>query len=220
TELVKVVNHHRLILPQLGAPGVSAHKVKQGCSFEVEYGPVRAEDLPEYLNTHQATAEMRKTRFNLIDRLTLVPVEVVSSFLPMVLIASVLFLFGGWFNLLWVLTTWLAASVLFLVLLPWIPTREFSTKGLILGIVVAFPFVLYQFSLLDQSILQNFMRVVPIGLITTALISYFTLNLTGTTPITSWTSVQKEIFKYIPVMAFMAGSGIILTVMRAFGMGK
>ena len=220
TELAKVVNHHRLILPQLGATGVSAHKVKQECGFEVEYGPVRVEDLPEYLNTHRATAEMRKTRFNLIDRLTLVPVEVVNSFLPMVLIASVLYLLGGWFNLLWVLTAWLAASVLFLVLLPWIPSREFSTKGLILGIVVAFPFVFYQFSLMDQSILQNFMRVVPIGLITTALISYFTLNLTGTTPITSWTSVRKEIFRYIPLMAIMAGSGIILTVMRAFGMGK
>jgi hypothetical protein len=220
TGLANVVNHHHLILPQLGATGVSAHTVKQECGFEVEYGPVRAEDLPEYLNTHQATAEMRKTRFNLIDRLTLVPLEVVNSFIPMVLIASILYLPGGGFNLLWVFTAWLVASVLFLVLLPWIPTREFSTKGLILGIIVALPFVIYQISLPDQSIIQSFMRVIPTGLILTSLISYFTLNLTGTTPITSWTSVRQEIFRYIPVFAIMAGSGIILTVMRAFGLGK
>ena len=209
TELAKVVQHHKLILPQLGATGVSAHQVKQECGFEVEYGPVRAEDLPEYLKTHHATADMRKARFNLTDRLTLVPVEVVNSFFPMVLIASVLCLLGGWFNLLWVLTAWLAASVFSLVFLPWIPTHEFSTKGLILGILVAVPFVIY-----------HLMRVVPIGLITTAMISYFTLNLTGTTPLTSWTSVRREIFRYTPVLAIMAGSGIILTVLRAFGLGK
>jgi len=53
TGLKRKVNQHRLILPQLGATGVSAHKVKQACGFEVEYGPVRAEDLPEYFkNTH------------------------------------------------------------------------------------------------------------------------------------------------------------------------
>jgi CO dehydrogenase/acetyl-CoA synthase gamma subunit (corrinoid Fe-S protein) len=55
TDLVKVVSHRKLILPQLGAPGVSAHEVRRLCGFTVEYGPVRAADLPEYLKTHQAT---------------------------------------------------------------------------------------------------------------------------------------------------------------------
>jgi hypothetical protein len=220
TELDKVVNHHHLILPQLGATGVGAHKVKQDCGFEVEYGPVRAEDLSEYLKTHQATPNMRKVRFNLIDRLTLVPLEVVNSFLPMVLIASVLYLLGGWFNLFWALAAWVAASVLFLVLLPWIPTREFSTKGLIMGILVALPFAVYQFLQTSNSVLFNLMRVIPMGLILTAVISYFTLNMTGTTPITNWTSVRREISRYIPILAIMAGSGILLTVLRLFGLGK
>lgn len=220
TELDKVVNHRHLILPQLGATGVSAHKVKQDCGFEVEYGPARAEDLPEYLKTHQATLDMRKVRFNLIDRLTLVPVEVVNSFLPMIIIAIVLYLPGGWFNILWVFATWLAANVLFLVLLPWIPTREFSTKGLILGILVAIPFAVYQFSQTGNSVLYNLMRVIPMGLILTAVVSYLTLNMTGSTPITSWTSVRREISRYIPIMAIMAGSGILLTILRLFGLGK
>ena len=162
---------------------------------------------------------MRTVRFNLIDRLVLTPVEVVHTFMPFVLIASVLYLLGGWFNVWWALSAWLAASVLFLVCLPWIPTRAFSTKGLILGALVALPFTAYQILSGGQSTAHILMRVIPIGLITTALISYFALNLTGTTPITSWTSVQREIKKYIPVLAMMAGVGITLEILFVFGLG-
>ena len=220
TGIEKVINHHRLILPQLGATGVSAHQVRQRSGFEVEYGPVRAQDLPQYLKDHRATPEMRKVRFNLIDRLTLVPVELVNSFIPLVIIAGLLFFLGGWFNVLWIVSAWLASTVVFFILLPWIPSREFSTKGLILGALVALPFVVYQFTQTDESTLQGLMRVAPMGLIITALVSFFTLNQTGTTPITSWTGVKREISKYIPILAVMAGVGVLLIVLRIFGIGK
>ena len=90
------MTHRKLILPQLGAPGVAAHEVKKRTGFWVEYGPVRAADLPEYLKTHKATAEMRKVRFTLRDRLVLIPVDVVQSFLPMLAAAIVLYFLGGW----------------------------------------------------------------------------------------------------------------------------
>jgi hypothetical protein len=218
--LEKVVDHHHLILPQLGATGVSAHLVKQRCGFKVEYRPVRAEDLPQYLKDHLATPEMRKVRFNLLDRLTLVPVELVNSFIPLVIIAGLLFFLGGWFNVLWIVSAWLASTIGFFILLPWIPTREFSTKGLFLGALVAIPFVFYQFSQTNESTIHNLMRVAPIGLIITAIVSYFTLNQTGTTPITSWTSVKREISRYIPVMASMIGAGIFMIVLGLFGVGR
>jgi hypothetical protein len=218
--LKKYVSHRKLILPQLGATGVSAHQVKAESGFEVEYGPVRAEDLPEYLITHQATPEMRKVRFNLADRLVLAPVEMVTSLLPMLGIAAVLYLLGGWFNLLWWLAAWLAATLLFLILLPWLPTREFSTKGFILGGLVAVPFVARQFLQPGNTFLYNLMRVLPMGLVLTAAVAFYVLNLTGSTPITSWTSVRKEIFRYVPAMAVMTGSGIILLVLHLFGLGK
>ncbi len=220
TGIEKIVDHRRLILPQLGATGVSAYQVKQRCGFEVEYGPVRAEDLPQYLENHHATPEMRKVRFNLSDRLTLVPVELVNSFLPMVVIAGLLYLAGGWFNVVWVLSAWLATTMIFFALLPWIPAREFSVKGLILGALVALPFIIYQFTQSGLSFIQNLMRTAPMALILTAMVSFFTLNQTGTTPITCWTSVKREISRYIPVQAFMVGSGIILIVLRLFGLGK
>ena len=66
----------------LGAPGVAAHQVKKRSGFKVEYGPVRAADLPEYLKNHQATPEMRRVAFTLRDRLVLIPVELVYVLMP------------------------------------------------------------------------------------------------------------------------------------------
>jgi hypothetical protein len=53
--LANIVRHRTLILPQLSAPGISAHEVKRWSGFVVEYGPVRASDLPEYIKTRKAT---------------------------------------------------------------------------------------------------------------------------------------------------------------------
>ena len=42
--------------------------------------------------------------------------------------------------------------------------------------------------------------------------AYLALNFTGSTPFTSRTGVKKEIFRYVPVMAAMAGSGAVLAI--------
>ena len=220
TGLDGAVDHRCLILPQLGATGVSAHDVKKQSGFEVEYGPVRADDITGYLKEHHATPAMRQVRFNMGDRLVLAPVEMVNTFLTMLIIAGVMYLLGGWFNVLWTLAAWLAATLVFFMLLPWLPSRDFSAKGLILGAVVAIPFVIFQFLQVQNTAWHNLMRVLPVGLILTAMISYVTLNMTGSTPITSWTSVRREIFKYIPILAIMGGAGIVLTILRFFGFGN
>ncbi len=220
TGLENVVKYRKLILPQLGAPGVSAHQVKEVCGFEVEFGPVRAEDLPEYLKNHLATPEMRQVRFNLSDRMVLIPVELVGTFLPMLAVSAVLYFLGGWFNVLWLIAAWLAAFALFFILLPWIPTREFSTKGFILGFFISIPFILFQFAQSGQSLIQQSMRVLPMLLAMSSLTAFITLNMTGSTPITCWTSVRREIFRYVPIMAVMLASGIILFILKLFGLGK
>ena len=220
TGLEQVVSHQKIILPQLGATGVSAHQVKELCGFEVEFGPVRAEDLPEYLKTHQATPEMRQVRFNLADRLVLIPVELVSTFLPMLAASAVLYFLGGWFNVFWLIAAWLTAFALFFILLPWIPTREFSTKGFILGFLISIPFILFQFAQSGLSLSQQLMRVLPMLLAMPSLTAFITLNMTGSTPITCWTSVRREIFRYVPIMAVMLTGGIILFILKHFGLGK
>ena len=62
--LKKIVSHRRLILPQLGATGVSAHQAREGSGFHVFYGPVRAEDIPAFMQAGmKATPEMRQITF-------------------------------------------------------------------------------------------------------------------------------------------------------------
>jgi len=50
--LKDIVNHNTLILPQLGAPGVSALMVKKESGFKVVYGPVMAKDIELFLNNN------------------------------------------------------------------------------------------------------------------------------------------------------------------------
>ncbi|MCL5257123.1 MAG: mercury methylation corrinoid protein HgcA, partial [Chloroflexi bacterium] len=93
TGLADIVSHRLLILPQLSAPGVAGHRVEKRSGFAVEFGPIRASDLPEYLKTNSATPEMRRVRFGLRDRLILVPVEFVHA-VPRMLVAAVLLFFA------------------------------------------------------------------------------------------------------------------------------
>ena len=213
TALHDVVSHRVLILPQLGAPGVAAHEVKKRSGFKVEYGPVRAADLPEYLKTHMATPEMRRVRFALRDRLILISVDLVHVLLPMLIAAVVLFFFSGFLASAGAVVAILAGVVLFPILLPWLPTRDFSSKGFILGGLVALPFALAIF-LGNRG--ATWWRQVG-GALTYLLAlppatAYLALNFTGSTTFTSRSGVRREIFTYVPIMAWMFGIGIVLTI--------
>ncbi len=214
TGLVGVVKNRTLILPQLSAPGISAHEVKRRSGFAVEYGPVRASDLPEYLKTQKTTSEMRKVQFLLKDRLVLTPVEFVHVALPTIIASIILYFLAGPLAALATIITVLSGTVFFPALLPFIPTHDFSTKGLILGEIVAIPFAVVSFTTNSALPLwENTLISLAVLLIMPALVAYLALNFTGCTTFTSRTGVKKEIFRYVPVMAFMAGSGLILSIL-------
>jgi acetyl-CoA decarbonylase/synthase complex subunit gamma len=78
--LTRIVSHRELILPQLAGPGVAAHEVKRLSGFKVIYGPIRAIDLPAFLDAgHKATPEMRLKTFTTWERIVLIPVELVEA---------------------------------------------------------------------------------------------------------------------------------------------
>ena len=52
--------HRRVIVPQLGAPGIKAHEVRKETGFRVSYGPVEA-DISTYITGYKATPEMRRS---------------------------------------------------------------------------------------------------------------------------------------------------------------
>lgn len=213
TGLASVIRHRTLILPQLSAPGIAAHEVRQRSGFRIEYGPVQADDLPHYLETRTADPDMRRVRFPLKDRLVLTPIEFVHAAPATFIAALVLWFLAGPPAAFAALTAVLTGTVLFPALLPIIPTHDFSTKGLILGGLVSLPFAL---SLSSGSGLPPWARTLAalsVMLLIAVVTGYLALNFTGCTPFTSRTGVKKEIFRYVPAMIFMAGTGIVIAVL-------
>ncbi len=153
TRLAEVVNHRSLILPQLGAPGVAAHRVREECGFSVVYGPVRAQDIPCFLREGmKTTPEMRRVAFPVSERLALAPVELAGFLKPTTYVFLALFFLAGVGP--WIFSpsaslhrglgasgVWLAGilsgAVITPVLLPWIPGRSFSGKGGLVGVCFA-----------------------------------------------------------------------------------
>jgi len=222
TRLAEVVTGRRLIIPQLGAPGVSAHEVTRQTRFGVVYGPVRAADIGEFLRAGmKATAEMRRVRFGLVDRAVLIPVELVTGFKLILGVAAVMVLLGGFVR--WgysvdrasasaptvaalVLAAFLFPVILVPLLLPWLPGRAFAAKGAWLGVATA----LGLYAAARAGMVHSGGRLELYGWMTggTALASFVAMNFTGASTYTSLSGVYAEMKRAIPVQ-------VALTVVAA-----
>ena len=212
-DLKRIIRHRNLILPQLGAPGVAAHEVKKQSGFKVEYGPVRASDLPAYLQTHAANPGMRRVQFNLADRIVLIPIELVATMLPMLAAAVVAFLLGGWIAAFATALAFLAGVVLFPILFPFLPAKDFSVKGWILGLAAMLPVGWLAWAqAADSSWWVRAGSGLALLLILPPVTAFLSLNFTGSTPYPSRTGVKREIFAYILPMAVSLTAGVLLAI--------
>lgn len=208
--LDKVVAHKRVIVPQLGATGVSARDVKKQSGFRVIYGPIRAADIPTFLNNNKkADKEMRQVTFTLYERFILTPVEIQIVIKPALITALVLFIISGFgpgifsFSAAWErgLISFAALAVGIFsgavatpVLLPFIPSREFALKGIIIGSIFALLLILGTASAMNSP--AGFFALF---LFSVTISSFLAMNFTGTTPFTSPSGVEKEMKRFIPV---------------------
>jgi len=208
-QLKDKVTHRQLIVPQLGAPGVAAHKVLQHSDFRVIYGPARAKDIPRFLDAgFKASPDMRRVQFHLADRLAVVPVEMIGCNHNAIMLALTFALIaarrhGGWS---WphlyqeglpagvlVLAGYLTVGILTPALLPWLPGRAFSLKGACAGLLV-------------WLVLWASGRYAQIGDLTAWLLLFVTmgsfmgLNYTGASTYTSLSGVKKETRLAVPLM--------------------
>lgn len=225
--LQNVVSHRKVILPQLGAPGVSAAAVKEQTGFTVRFGPVRAGDIKPWIDNGQRKTEaMRAVSFSFADRLILTPVEIVAffmKFLPVMALFVILsgitssgFSFeamvgDGLYTSLFLLASYLSGAFLTPILLPWIPSRYFSAKGIIMAITV----------LLAMAVLSGTGKGILYlsGIISTgaAVSSFLAMNFTGASTYTSLSGVRKEMKIFVPVQAVLAIAGLaLMTVSRIF----
>jgi hypothetical protein len=110
-------------------------------------------------------------------------------------------------------TAVIAGMVLFPILLPWLPTRDFSSKGFILGGLVALPLALAALASKPEAVLWvRIVEALAYLLSLPPVTAFLALNFTGATTFTSKSGVLREMFTYIPVMAWTFGAGIVLTI--------
>ena len=94
--LEKIVKHKQVIVPQLGATGVSAWDVKKQSRFRVIYGPIRASDIRAFINNDKkAEKQMRQVTFTMYERFILTPVEIQTILKPALITTFVLLLLAG-----------------------------------------------------------------------------------------------------------------------------
>jgi hypothetical protein len=218
--LAKVVNHRRLLLPILGAPGVAAHEVARRTGFSVVYATIRAEDLPTYLaNGMLTTPPMRELTFTFRERLVLVPVELVQAFRSAALIALCLFVLGAFAG---GFAAGIAASIAYLgaaltgivlgpLFLPWLPGRSFSIKGAVAGLVWSAAWYW-----LGGGNAWSASTTLAAFLALPAVSAFYTLNFTGCTTFTSRSGVKKEMRVAIPAMGGAVAVSILLVLAGRF----
>lgn len=207
TRLDQLVSHRRLILPQLGATGVTAKTVRKETGFRVVWGPVQASAIRRFLeNGRKADAKMRTVTFTLLERLVLIPVEFYSLKIKWVLwtalAAFVLSGIGphifsitaawqrGWLFMSALLVGAVAGNGLVPALLPWLPGRAFAVKGALAGLVLGALWLLF--------ISVTAVEAVALLLLVISFSSFAGMNFTGSTPFTSPTGVEKEMRQFMP----------------------
>lgn len=224
--LEKIVSHRELILPQFGATGVAARELRKLCGFKGIFGPLRAEDIPRFLdNGKKADEPMRTVTFSLGERLVLVPVEIALIWKPFALILLTLFVLSGigpdvfsvqaslargvnaaWATVLAILAGALATPAL----LPWIPGRQFWFKGVLAGAIVGLAYV---YGGMDSAgIIEKF----GLWFWIVAAASYMAMNFTGATPYTSLSGVEKEMRRGLPVQCVGAAAALVLWIAAPF----
>ncbi|MEE8522287.1 MAG: hypothetical protein V3T72_00005, partial [Thermoanaerobaculia bacterium] len=65
----ELVDHRRLILPQLCANGLNLFEVRRRTGWSAVFGPVDAADVSEYLRTRRRTERMMRVTYTPIERL-------------------------------------------------------------------------------------------------------------------------------------------------------
>ncbi len=226
SELKLYVSHNRIIVPQLGAPGVSGHKVKKATGFSVKFGPVRAEDIKDYIDAGLKKSENHafctiqffgSAGINTCRNCEFIAIFVLCNY-------SVFSYFGHSIKGIFIFcivagrhtgqllpSTFLFSwTVIAPVLLPWLPFRYFGGKGFVVGFVLFGIIAFLNFS--EYSII----KIVGWLLLSGAISSFLTMNFTGASTYTSFSGVKKEMRLFVPVQIVFTLIGLSLVILSKF----
>jgi hypothetical protein len=226
TELEKIVQHKRIIVPQLGATGVAAHEIKEKTGFRVVYGPVKASDIKDFLNARlKKSLEMRTVTFGFYGRLKLIPVDLFYGKYYLLISLAVFFIltasfktaanstesvYYGLSSILNIIIAYLSGLFVTPMLLPFIPSRSFALKGFFTGLALSLGlFFLHQLG-------NNYFEIISWFFIITSTSSFLAMNFTGSSTFTSLSGVKKEMKIAIPFQIGFAAIGLILFIISLF----
>jgi len=214
-KLAAIVTHRVLILPQLGASGISAPEVARRSGFRVQWGPVRARDIPAWLAGGRVkTDAMREVTFTLRERMAIAPVELVHAWpvIPLALVMAALYALPA--NEAWRGRAFPAAiillgilpigTLLFPALIPWLPTKAFSAKGAFLGACWA--------TLGSLLFHLPFLAALGAIFIATPVVAFLGMNFTGSTTFTCQPGALIEVEKSFWPMSASLSMGLILAI--------
>jgi hypothetical protein len=223
--LEKIVNHKRLILPQLGATGVAAHKIKEATGFNVQYGPVRASDIKKFIHEgYRADKAMRKVSFSFADRIKLIPNDFMYGKYYLLGAIAVFLLISGLSRqglsfkdfsnnggpaILRIFFAYFAGIVITPMFLPYIPGRHFSLKGFFAGSLIFLLLLLLKSP-------GNYVETLSWFLVITAISSFLAMNFTGSSTYTSLSGVKKEMKISIPFQIGFVFVGLVLQIVVKF----
>ncbi len=220
SDLARIVAHRTVVLPQLAGPGVSAHEATKLSGFKVIYGPIRAKDLPAFIDRgFKASREMRRKTFTISERAVLIPVELVGTLKAALIIVPLFFILAGlggpdpfWANtfnyglvaVLALLAAVTAGAILTPLLLPWLPGRAFATKGLGIGLIVASILAIFRSGSFDTW--TDRLELLAWFFLVPAVAAYLAMKFTGSSTYTSLSGVKKEMKWAVPVEI---GAGVV-----------
>jgi hypothetical protein len=218
--LAEIVEHRKLIVPQLGATGISAHEVSKRSGFSVIYGPVRANDIKDFISSGcKATTEMRTVKFTLWDRIVVTPMELVAAAKISIIVFGVLFLLNlvavrqfGLQDFIVYAASILTGAVLTQILLPIIPGRAFAFKGWFLGLIIT-ACIAHAFGWFAS---PNLLLGIAYMLLLPAHSAFLAMNFTGASTYTSFSGVIREMKIAVPAIILSSAAGIILLLIKTF----
>lgn len=128
SRIAELVDHKRLILPQLCANGINLFDVRRRTGWSAVFGPAHIKDAPEYLETRRRTEPMMRVTFTVPERLEMATAMWGSLSLRYAIVA---FLVGGLTAVPWFVGGLAVMSVLISLGCFVIPGRTFVQKSLL-----------------------------------------------------------------------------------------
>ena len=165
---------------------------------------------------------MRLKTFTIRERAVLIPVELVSALKWALIVLPAFFFLGGlggqagfWstalhyglFAVVAMLCAVAAGAVLTPILLPWLPGRAFSVKGLTMGLITFL--ILTAFRAGNISDWAVLVEMLAWFLLIPAITAFLAMNFTGASTYTSLSGVKKEMKWAVPLEIAAGVTGLL-----------